>query len=54
MKGGVQSMLHILVKNGFVVDVIQLSDQPGKKPDTHLLEELDYKVEYLDHYEEEE
>jgi hypothetical protein len=45
MKGGVQSMLHIVVWNGIVTEVIQLSDHPDKQ-DTRLEEEFDYKVEY--------
>ena len=46
-------MLHIIVKNGFVLGVIQLSEKPGEKPDLSLMEESDYKVECLDDYEEE-
>jgi hypothetical protein len=47
MKGGDQSMLHIVVKYGSVVSVYKL----GKTPDeqvTYLQEEFDYKVDYLD------
>jgi len=51
MKGGEVSMLHIIVKNGMVVQVIELSKYPGKYPHTFLELEFDYKVEYLDDYE---
>jgi hypothetical protein len=51
MEGGVKRMLHIIVKNGFVVQVIELSKNPNKYPDKVLEEEFDYKVEDLDHYE---
>jgi hypothetical protein len=45
MKGGVQSMLHIGVKNGFVVYVYKLGTTPDE-PVITLQEEFDYKVEY--------
>ena len=44
-------MLHIVVWNGIVTDVIRLSDHPDKQ-DTHLEEEFDYKVEYYPIHEE--
>ena len=43
-------MLHIVVKNGVVTQVIRLSEHPDKQ-NTRLEEEFDYKVEYLDDYE---
>ena len=43
-------MLHIVIKNGRVIGVIELNENPDK-PDTHLKQEFDYKVEYLDDYE---
>lgn len=53
MKGGVQSMLHIIIKNGMVAQVIELSSNPYRYKDTVLQEEFDYKVEYLDDYDKE-
>jgi hypothetical protein len=47
MKGGEQSMLHIVVKYGSVVSVYKLGKTPDE-PVTILHEEFDYKVEYED------
>jgi hypothetical protein len=51
MKGGEVSMLHIIVKDGMVVQVIELSRNPNKEKNKILESEFDYKVEYLDDYE---
>jgi hypothetical protein len=53
MKGGEVSMLHIIVKDGMVAQVIELSKNPSKQKDTILQDEFDYKVEYLDDYDQE-
>ena len=43
-------MLHIVIKNGFVVSVYKLGKTPDE-PVIPLQEEFDYKVENLDDYE---
>jgi hypothetical protein len=53
MKGGEVSMLHIIVKNGMVIGVIELGKSPDDPP-RYLEEEFDYKIENHDQYEEEE
>ena len=50
MKGGDQSMLHIVIKNGFVVSVYKLG-KTINDPIIPLEEEFDYKVDNLDDYE---
>jgi hypothetical protein len=45
MKGGVKSVLHIVVWNGIVTHVYKLNENPDK-PGIRLEEEFDYKVEY--------
>jgi hypothetical protein len=51
MKGGEVSMIHIIVKDGMVVQVIEISKNPNRYPNKNLEDEFDYKVEYLDDYE---
>jgi hypothetical protein len=51
MKGGEVSMIHIIVKDGMVVQVIEINKNPNRYPNENLEDEFDYKVEYLDDYE---
>jgi hypothetical protein len=48
MKGGEQVNIHIVIKKGIVVGVY---DYSHPDVDIHLEPEFDYKVEYLDDYE---
>ena len=45
-------MLHIVIKHGMVIRVIELG-KTLNDPDRDLQEEFDYKVENLDQYDEE-
>ena len=47
MKGGEASMIHIGMKNGFIVFVYKLG-KTINDPIIPLEEEFDYKIEYLD------